>query len=481
MVRRFRSGVGAVLLVLTLMAMVSGTVLASGHIASDGQTLADQSQEVQDLYASVYGDDAAVQWAIEHDRELGFNRAAADDMAMGDITLTQEYQDVYAAALERSGDAELSHRIALDVLGRGSVAAFLEGSDPGVLYGIWVMAPPAPVVITRTVTVTVPAASPAPAAPAAQVGTGLFAGISQDNLDLVVWEAMAEETLPLANQLADIGGAMYTYEYEVAGLPVGLEYAREAVDSNSPVVITGTPRAKGSSDITYTVTETKTEGEDDEAETTTSTGELTFTITVGDKPPEDPALAFDAEIENRNYVAGIDQNVRISIPSASGGVGELTYVDIMIEAGTTGFMADDVNREVYASTPTPGMATVTYSVMDSADEATTVDGSFTITVAEDMIPTLMLPDADTVTWTVGIPVSTVLPEGNGGDGTLTYSVSGLPSGLSFDDGNRYISGTPSAIGEGETAATFVVTYTVTDENGSEVEVVFTATVSAAAA
>ena len=168
MVRRFRSGVGAVLLVLTLMAMVSGTVLASGHIASDGQTLADQSQEVQDLYASVYGDDAAAQWAIEHDRELGFDRAAADDMAMGDITLTQEYQDVYAAALERSGDAELSHRIALDVLGRGTTAAFLAGTDPGVLYGIWVEPVAAERVVTRTVTVTVPAASPAPSAPAAR-------------------------------------------------------------------------------------------------------------------------------------------------------------------------------------------------------------------------------------------------------------------------------------------------------------------------
>ena len=282
MVQQFRSGVGAVLLVLTLMAMVSGTVLASGHIASDGQTLADQSQEVQDLYASVYGDDAAVQWAIEHDRELGFDRVAADDMAMGDITLTQEYQDVYAAALERSGDAELSHRIALDVLGRGSVAAFLEGNDPGVLYGIRVMAPPAPVVITRTVTVTVPAASTAPAAPAAQAGTGLFAGISQENLGLVA-EEMVSVTLPLANELAVQTGVEYTYVYKVsAGLPSGLKF------SGADRVIRGKPPvSSGPSTITYTVTETKTVSDGDTEVVTTSKSSLTFTITVRDPEESD--------------------------------------------------------------------------------------------------------------------------------------------------------------------------------------------------
>ena len=173
MAQRFRTGVGAVLLLLILVVAFVPAVLADGHVASDGQTLADQPQDVQDLYASVYGDEAAGQWAIEHDREIGFVRDAADDAPIGDA---QDYAAVYAAALERSGDAELSHRITRDVLGRGTVAAFLDGNDPGVLYGLST----APVV-RDPVPASSPASSPAASpAPSARAGTGLFAGISQD-------------------------------------------------------------------------------------------------------------------------------------------------------------------------------------------------------------------------------------------------------------------------------------------------------------
>ena len=60
---------------------------------------------------------------------------------------------------------------------------------------------------------------------------------------------------------------------------------------------------------------------------------------------------------------------------------------------------------------------------------------------------------------VGQVASTItLPEGTGGDGTLTYALSGLPAGLSFDANDREITGTPTASGE------YIVTYTVDDED-----------------
>ena len=283
MVRRFRSGVGAVLLVLTLMAMVSGTVLASGHIASDGQTLADQSQEVQDLYASVYGDDAAVRWAIEHDRELGFDRAAADDMAMGDITLTQEYQDVYAAALERSGDAELSHRIALDVLGRGTTAAFLAGTDPGVLYGIWVEPVAAERVVTRTrtVTVTVPGSAPAVTR---SVSTALFgdrrAPDATIQVDVEVTDVIID-ALPAV--LVSLDGYDASATYSVSGLPRLLTFDGSA----NPRTIVGTPREVGSYVVTYTATATETNPvEDVEADMVTDSHDFTINV-VAELPEEE--------------------------------------------------------------------------------------------------------------------------------------------------------------------------------------------------
>ena len=202
MAQRFRTGVGAVLLLLILVVAFVPAVLADGHVASDGQTLADQPQDVQDLYASVYGDEAAGQWAIEHDREIGFVRDAADDAPIGDA---QDYAAVYAAALERSGDAELSHRITRDVLGRGTVAAFLDGNDPGVLYGLSTV----PVVrdpVPASSPASSPAASPAPSARCHGHGPLCRMFPWQDNLRLTIWWMwrLRGRSLPRANSACHI-------------------------------------------------------------------------------------------------------------------------------------------------------------------------------------------------------------------------------------------------------------------------------------
>ena len=58
----------------------------------------------------------------------------------------------------------------------------------------------------------------------------------------------------------------------------------------------------------------------------------------------------------------------------------------------------------------------------------------------------------------------VLPAVSGGTGVITYSVSGLPLGLSFNPATRTISGTP----EGSCSIIYVVTYTATDEANATV-------------
>ena len=67
-----------------------------------------------------------------------------------------------------------------------------------------------------------------------------------------------------------------------------------------------------------------------------------------------------------------------------------------------------------------------------------------------------------------------LPEAEGGDGELTYSLTpALPEGLSFDPATRAITGTPAEAGE------FEMTYTATDEDGDEASFGFTITVQPA--
>ena len=63
-------------------------------------------------------------------------------------------------------------------------------------------------------------------------------------------------------------------------------------------------------------------------------------------------------------------------------------------------------------------------------------------------------------------VDVILPAATGGDGTLTYSVSGLPAGLAFTAATRTISGAATTVANG------TVTYTVTDSDGDVATLTF---------
>ena len=76
------------------------------------------------------------------------------------------------------------------------------------------------------------------------------------------------------------------------------------------------------------------------------------------------------------------------------------------------------------------------------------------------------------TYTVGKAIADlVLPQAAGGDGILTYSVSALPSGLSFDSATRTLSGTPTESTNGAVA----ITYTAADEDDDSARLTFTIT------
>jgi len=89
-------------------------------------------------------------------------------------------------------------------------------------------------------------------------------------------------------------------------------------------------------------------------------------------------------------------------------------------------------------------------------------------------------DATIADWSYAVGtelVSLVLPEATGGVGDLTYRVSVLPTGLSFDAATRTISGTPTEATDGEVT----VIYTATDRNGNAARQTFTIAIRAAAA
>ena len=78
------------------------------------------------------------------------------------------------------------------------------------------------------------------------------------------------------------------------------------------------------------------------------------------------------------------------------------------------------------------------------------------------------------TYTAGTAIDALmLPAASGGTGTLTYSLVGLPTGLSFDPATRLLSGTPSAATNGAVS----VTYIVVDEGGKAAVLIFSITVN----
>ena len=206
----------------------------------------------------------------------------------------------------------------------------------------------------------------------------------------------------------------------------------------------------------------------------------------------------DAAIDDYTYTAGA-AIADVVLPEASGGAGELTY---SVSALPTGLSFDAATRTL-SGTPTAETNGITIVYTATDEDGTTDTLTFTITVhlafeenfdqfdlfgegagAEEPEvpeaseePSLAFADdavIDDQVYTAEWPIAdVVLPEASGGTGDLTYSVSALPTGLSFDASTRTLSGTPTEVTDG--AVTIV--YTVIDEEENAAALTFTITVN----
>ena len=131
---KWRSIAVALVTVGILTVLTASVALAQGHVANDGQTLEKQSSEVQQLYTSVWGDNAAMRWVTDHNAAIG--QVAPQAQAKH-----ARYDDVFHVAYMRSMDMELAGRITADVIARGTIDQFMAGTDMGVLYGYVASAP----------------------------------------------------------------------------------------------------------------------------------------------------------------------------------------------------------------------------------------------------------------------------------------------------------------------------------------------------
>ncbi len=186
-------------------------------------------------------------------------------------------------------------------------------------------------------------------------------------------------------------------------------------------------------------------------------GSIDFIIGDPDLTPTAPSVP--------GYTAKQNTPFTQQLPEGSGGDGTLTYTATPLPAGLS-FIA--TTRTITGTPSGTGSTTVRYTVTDSDGDSDSVD--FDITVNADLTPTA--PSIPGYTAKQNTLFTQQLPEGSGGDGALSYTATGLPTGLTFITTTRTITGTPSGTGVSP------VRYTVTDSDGDFNYVDFNITVDA---
>ena len=264
-------------------------------------------------------------------------------------------------------------------------------------------------------------------------------------------------------------GGGYTHTYTASGLPAGLRIGYDLVIRGTPSAATSEP-----AEVTLTVT--------DEVNQTAS---LSFNVTV--KPP----VVFNAsELADFHgtyleYTIGQDGGLSATMPSASGGHGDLTYALDYYDGADmknpykpvddlSGFSFNASTRTLTSDSgsgaPSAAVAyPVRYSVVDTNGSRQEAFSSLAVFAAPSF------PEVDDVSLTVGEAAEVTLSKASGGsrkaDTTLLYELSPEIAGLAFDRPSRTLSGTPEYAGD------FEMTYTATDANGVSGTTTFTITVA----
>ncbi|RKU28916.1 hypothetical protein C6499_09550 [Candidatus Poribacteria bacterium] len=162
---------------------------------------------------------------------------------------------------------------------------------------------------------------------------------------------------------------------------------------------------------------------DFDARTTRVTGR-----TFGLRRISQAALAFDGDVvQHRIYVVN-EQITPFTLPTASGGLGTLTYSLSQLPAGLS---FDSDTREVSGTPTALGTRIMTYTATDMSTVPQTAMLQFRITIVnplafDDTVPTELIYEK-------GCYIDYQLPAASGGIGRIFYEAMGLPTFLNFDE------------------------------------------------
>ena len=230
--------------------------------------------------------------------------------------------------------------------------------------------------------------------------------------------------VPYSTTLTGSGGVT-PYTWSAAGLPAGLTI------NTATGTISGTPSATGTSTVTVTLTDST------QPTPVSVTKQFPLTVSAG------------VSITTASLPGGIAGNAYSTTVAAAGGTTPYSWSATGLPAGLS------INAGTGAISGTPSAAssgTVTVAVTDSTSPThLSASKQFALTIVAPLsMTTSALPGG------LAGSAYSATPAATGGVTPYTWSVSGLPAGLSFDTGTGTISGTPSGASSG------TVTVTVTD-------------------
>ena len=314
---------------------------------------------------------------------------------------------------------------------------------------------------------------------------------SVTNRTYVASSAIDEFQVPAAS------GGNGTIVYTASGLPAGLVFDATGTDTNGcpgteAREICGTPTTAASA-VTVTIAARDSDGNTMNTDRAT----LTFSVTVAANAV--PTFG-SGSVSARTFVVGqaIDE---FTVPAASGGNGAITYDASNLPDGlrfdatgsdSPGCPGSQARRVCGTPTTAAAAATVTITAQDGDANMAAADRgllTFSVTVETDAAPDFGMGSVTDAVFAVNTAIAEfTVPAATGGNGTIVYTASGLPTGLVFDATGsdtpgctgteaREICGTPTAIG-GPTTVT--ITARDSDANlgaGDRATLTFTITVS----
>ena len=280
-------------------------------------------------------------------------------------------------------------------------------------------------------------------------------------------------TVSVANNTPSISTAIPDQSNLTIGDSVAITLSDHFSDADASDTLTYSHSLTPSSSGVATAAQTSVGGKPTLTLTTASKGSLTVTVTATDNGgTASVSDAFALTVTNTTPTTVGSMPTQLVPPGSSiasidlppyfddaEGKNSLTYTASSSDTSTV-TTSVSTERLTITAPPLPAANSATVTVTATDDRNKTATQTFSVEI-RDVAPSFSGTPVGDQSYTKGAPISALqLPAATGGNGALTYSLAPSVPGLTFNAGNRTLTGTPTALG------TTTMTYAAADSDSN---------------